>query len=283
MDDELVYKTAYLMIVFTIIFLIVVLWEIIKGIFKKGIKIQTILIFIMIPTLIYFAIKCKIYALFIYIFLICLYCSRKYMNPNKKEVQFVERLNEIIKSNGTILEVNRLIWDIDKISPNILSKDLKRASIPELNKLKYILEKSKSHKNIRILFSAISPIILLALKEIIKKFLNQPYNKIIYYINSHQNEYLIILTLLLWILLLWGLVLANNLIAILFYKIPITIDYLLVQINSVIELKKEKEKEKNKEKISEINRNRFSEEKLCIEIIEKRDRRVRRQVKVEEN
>ena len=68
-----------------------------------------------------------------------------------------------------------------------------------------------------------------------------------------------------------------------FYKIPITIDYLLVQINSVIELKKEKEKEKNKEKISEINRNRFSEEKLCIEIIEKRDRRVRRQVKVEEN
>lgn len=248
MDDELVYKTAYLMIVVTIIFLSVVLCEIMKGIYKIGIKKQTILILIVIATLIYFAIKFKIYALFIYIFLICLYCSRKYVNPNKKEIQFVERLNEIIKSNGTIHEVNMLIRDIDKISPNILSKDLKRASIPELNKLKYILEKSKSHKNIRILFSAISPIILLALKEIIKKFLNQPYNEIICYINSHQNAYLIILILLLWILLLWGLVLANNLIAILFYKIPITIDYLLVQINSVIELKKEEEKKRKRMK-----------------------------------
>jgi hypothetical protein len=78
------------------------------------------------------------------------------------------------------------------------------------------------------------------------------------------------------IVLIWGNSIFTN-------KLKSMEIILIDMIDYFIELEKEKkknkEKEKNKEKISEINRSRFSEEKLCIEIIEKRDRRVRRQVK----
>lgn len=54
------------------------------------------------------------------------------------------------------------------------------------------------------------------------------------------------------------------------YRLVLILDYAI---------ENKKEEEKNKVKVSGINRSRFSEERLYIEIIEKRDRGVRRQIK----
>ncbi|MGX7102322.1 hypothetical protein ACWOBW_09100 [Gemella sanguinis] len=163
----------------------------------------------------------------------------------EEEMQFVKGIKELI-NGGNSIKIRKLLQYTREIPPEKLAIILREFSVPDLNKLKYILQKDIEQRTIKINWNVIIKIVTIVASLIGGE-------KAIGYMNhAEQSNIAANISALLFIFII---LITNFIYSVIVDDIPISSKYLLLQVDYIIDIK-EKGARKSIKQVSKLKLNR---------------------------